>query len=108
MLGRPRGEIRAAEVELRLPDSILTSSVTSGYLLMYRSFLPFLLSVKWGRCSPSPQPAVWFHSDATVRICQNPGYAAECFGNHIIKLGRFVLRLFQALSRGLDTAWCLL
>lgn len=43
MLGRPRGEIRAAEVEPRLPDSILTSSVTSGYLLMYRSFHFFFL-----------------------------------------------------------------
>lgn len=43
MLGRPRGEIRAAEGEPRLPDSILTSSVTSGYLLMYRSFHVFFL-----------------------------------------------------------------
>lgn len=82
-------------------DSTLTSSVVSGYLLLSQP--PFPLFVKWGRYSPCPQPAVSLDSDATVGISQNPGHALQT-----VKLGHFVLRLFQALSCGADTVWCLL
>ena len=45
-------------------DSTLTSYVVPGYLLLSQP--PFLLSMKWGRHSPCPQPAVCLDSDATV------------------------------------------
>lgn len=52
-------------------------------------------------------PPVWFTQMPLWTSAQTLGTrAAERFANH--KAGHFVLRLFQALSGGVDTAWCLL
>ena len=56
-------------------DSTLTSYVVPGYLLLSQT--PFLLSMKWGRYSPCPQPVVCLGSDATMGESQNPGHGLQ-------------------------------
>lgn len=69
-------------------------------LAMYLSLYFFFL--RNGADSP-----VWFtQMPPWTPVKTLATHAAERFANH--KAGHFVLRLFQALSCGVDTAWCLL